>query len=123
MSDDQNMATMPIPELVAAIREKVQDDSWFDAQPLVGFTLGILAGRLMDEHELRLKCEETLEFYADPESYHAIAFISDPPHGPFMEDFDEDYLDYSPHMYDRPMPGKRAREALKPEVRTRGQTD
>ena len=47
----------------------------------------------------------TLDFYADPETYFAIAFIPDPPSGEFMDDFsDTSYLGRKP--------GKMAREAL-----------
>lgn len=63
-----------------------------------------IAGLRADKAELLAG----LEFYADPENYHAIAFFSDPPHGEFMNDFSEtDWSDY-----DRPMPGKRARELI-----------
>lgn len=55
------------------------------------------------------KLREALEFYADPETYHAITFMIDPPCGGFEDDFDEDHGD---EFYDRPMPGKRARAAL-----------
>jgi len=51
---------------------------------------------------------EALSFYADPESYHAIAFIGDPPCGEFSDDFS----DVDHYHYDRPMPGKLARETL-----------
>ena len=51
---------------------------------------------------------EALAFYADPENYHAIAFIPDRPTGAFMEDFSK--VDH-PH-YDRKMPGKEARKAI-----------
>lgn len=44
MSED--MATMPIPELVAGIREKAQD-----MPPLHALTFGVLSGRLMKEYE------------------------------------------------------------------------
>jgi hypothetical protein len=50
---------------------------------------------------------DALSFYADPESYLAIAFFFDPPCGWFEGDFDDG------HGYGRPMPGKLAREALK----------
>ena len=50
-----------------------------------------------------------LFFYSEPENYHAIAFFADPPAGAFMDDFDENH---GHHFYDRPMPGKMAREAL-----------
>ena len=32
---------------------------------------------------------ETLKFYADPDTYFAIAFLPDPPCGEFINDFDE----------------------------------
>ena len=50
--------------------------------------------------------EAALQFYAEPETYVAIAFWPDPPCGAFMEDFshvDDDWGD---------RPGKRARAAL-----------
>lgn len=53
---------------------------------------------------------KTLLFYADSDSYFAITFLSDPPCGEFMTDFDEEH-EFTD--YDRPMPGKRARQTLK----------
>jgi len=53
--------------------------------------------------ELLLKMDEALAFYADPETYFAVAFLSDPPAGPFMEDFSETDLGMKP--------GKLARNA------------
>jgi len=53
---------------------------------------------------------DTIEFYADPEQYHAIMFVADRPAGAFADDFDE-YHGNS--FYDRPMPGKTARLAIK----------
>jgi hypothetical protein len=44
MSDD--MATMPIPELVRGIREKAND-----MQPLQALVMGLLSGRLLTEYE------------------------------------------------------------------------
>ncbi len=55
------------------------------------------------------KLREGLEFYADPDNYIAISFLSDPPCGEFMDDFDEDHGN---PLFDRPMPGKRARTLL-----------
>jgi hypothetical protein len=52
---------------------------------------------------------EALGFYANPESYHAISFLADPPCGAFMDDFSEDH---GHPNYERPMPGNRARRAL-----------
>lgn len=53
-----------------------------------------------------MRLREALEFYADPETYHAMLCQFDYPAGGFESDFDED------PDYGRPMPGKRAREAL-----------
>ena len=53
--------------------------------------------------------KKALEFYADPETYFAIAFFPDPPNGEFMEDFS----DTGPELGSKP--GKRAREALERE--------
>jgi len=53
---------------------------------------------------------DALEFYACPSTYHAISFVSDPPCGEFMDDFDGDH---ESDFYTRWMPGKRAREALR----------
>jgi len=52
---------------------------------------------------------EALAFYADPSTYHASAISPDPPCGEFWEDFSEDHGDA---FYNRPMPGKRARDAI-----------
>ena len=52
---------------------------------------------------------KVLRFYANPETYHAIYFVNDYPCGDFEDDFDRDH---GSEHYDRPMPGKRAREAL-----------
>lgn len=62
---------------------------------------------LVKEYEKRISdLEEALMFYADPENYHAIKFIGDPPCGSFIDDFSE------VNNYNRPMPGKLARETL-----------
>lgn len=50
-----------------------------------------------------------LAFYAEPATYHAIAFVPDLPAGAFVGDFDESHGD---NWYDRPMPGARARAAM-----------
>lgn len=52
------------------------------------------------------KLVNTVGFYADPEHYHAIAFLPDNPAGEFMTDFaDNDDYDY-------PKPGARARKTV-----------
>lgn len=45
-----------------------------------------------------------LAFYANPETYFAIAFLGDPPCGPFVKDFEKTRLGLKP--------GKKARAAL-----------
>lgn len=50
---------------------------------------------------------ETLTIYADPGFYHAIVIIGDAPTGGFDED-----VSVVPSRYDRPMPGKAARDGL-----------
>jgi hypothetical protein len=52
---------------------------------------------------------EALEFYADPDTYHAFAFMAESPAGRFIEDFSFDHGD---DFYQRDMPGKLARAAL-----------
>jgi hypothetical protein len=52
--------------------------------------------------------EDALAFYADPESYFAIAFWFDPPCGGFRDDFS----DVENEFFERPMPGALARETL-----------
>jgi len=53
---------------------------------------------------------EALEFYADPETYHGSVTLFDPPGGGWESDFSDDH---GHPDYQRPMPGKRARKALK----------
>lgn len=53
---------------------------------------------------------EALLFYAMPGTYHAIAFVPDQPAGEFMDDFSDDHGD---NFYQRPMPGDRARAAVR----------
>jgi len=57
--------------------------------------------------------EAALEFYANPETYHAIVMLGDEPCGEFADDFSEDEWTKE-SGYDRPMPGKIARTALAP---------
>ncbi len=52
---------------------------------------------------------EALELYAEPESYHVLAFPEDAPGGLLGGDFDAEHGDT---FYDREMPGKKARAAL-----------
>jgi hypothetical protein len=69
----------------------------------------VASSRLRSLLEERERLFEALAFYADPENYHAIAILADPPCGEFVDDFDDDH---GHPDYDRPMPGKRARSAL-----------
>ena len=59
---------------------------------------------------------DALEVYANPESYHAVAFYIDRPAGDFADDFSK--VDH-PH-YQRLMPGKLARKAIKELARRYG---
>lgn len=60
-----------------------------------------------DMRDERDRYREALEMYANPDFYYACAFHFDRPTGGFDEDFEYN------KEYGRPMPGKRAREALK----------
>jgi hypothetical protein len=64
----------------------------------------------MTTEEKLKKAIEALEFYADPCTYDAIAFMADRPAGEFADDFSDDH---GFNQYSRPMPGKVARDALK----------
>lgn len=70
--------------------------------------------RLRADHERlsaeRVVLQDALAFYGDPQTYHAVAFLFDPPCGGFDDDFDEEHGE---PFYDRPMPGKLARETLR----------
>jgi hypothetical protein len=55
------------------------------------------------------KAINALEFYANPDTYFAIAFIADQPAGEFVDDFSNDH---GCDQYERPMPGKMARYAI-----------
>ena len=61
--------------------------------------------------EVIVRLKKALEFYADPGNYHAIHFVAEAFHGPFMEDFSEDHGDDD--FYRLRMPGVIARRALK----------
>jgi hypothetical protein len=68
----------------------------------------------MPKHEITIRqldqALEALCFYANPENYHAMTITADPPCGAFADDFSEDHgFDH----YDRPMPGAKARAALR----------
>jgi hypothetical protein len=52
--------------------------------------------------------EEAVDFYANPESYHGIGFMVDPPAGEFADDVSN----HQHPAYPRPMPGAKARRAL-----------
>lgn len=52
---------------------------------------------------------DALTAYADPASYHAVAFLFDRPCGEFADDFSR----VRESGYNRPMPGKLARQAFR----------
>jgi len=55
---------------------------------------------------------DALSQYANPEFYHAIMILADRPSGEFADDFSQ-ADDPSYTHYNREMPGKLAREAIK----------
>lgn len=69
-----------------------------------------LVAQINEEDEEAERMREALEFYADPDTYFGMSIICDPPCGDFYRDFDEDHGN---DFYDRAMPGKQARDALK----------
>lgn len=92
------------------------EDNTFDCDegvPATKYIRADLVGTLSSENARltdRVKVlEAALEFYADPQTYHAVAFMADPPCGDFIDDFSEDHGD---EFYERPMPGKLARTTL-----------
>lgn len=60
---------------------------------------------------------EALEFYADPDTYFAIGFMSDPPCGDFLTDISECVDSYG---LDQTKPGMRARTALAAREASKG---
>jgi hypothetical protein len=61
-----------------------------------------------EQRKLLILLADTLSFYADPQTYFAIAFLPDRPNGDFMDDFSDCEDEYG----DCFKPGKRAREAI-----------
>lgn len=59
---------------------------------------------------------DALAMYANPESYHAVAFLFDAPCGDFADDFSR----VQHPCYNRVMPGKEARAALRKLERSYG---
>lgn len=72
----------------------------------------------MNEQDMIKKLIKTLYFYANPETYHAISFFPDSPCGGFLDDFTIE----AGSIYDRPMPGAKARRLLE-EILDEGETD
>lgn len=89
-------------DVIAALQKK--SDRYTDAAVYPAAVDAI--NFLLAENE---RLAEALEFYADPASYFAIAFIPDPPCGEFMDDFSDDHGDGDFPGY---RAGKRARAAL-----------
>jgi hypothetical protein len=72
-----------------------------------------MADKLKQYQDLCGMLWETLQHYGDPEFYHAIAIMADRPAGGFADDFDKSYSNLE---YDRPMPGKLARETMEAAI-------
>lgn len=65
--------------------------------------------RLVEDYKRALGMAiAALREYGDPDFYHAVAIIADRPAGAFADDFSRDPIS----QYNRPMPGKLARETL-----------
>lgn len=50
--------------------------------------------KLLEDEVIKLRAENlflktTLTFYADPDTYFAIAMLGDPPHGDFLDDMSD----------------------------------
>lgn len=67
---------------------------------------------LLQDHDRlrrhRAKLMIALDFYANPETYFAIAVLADPPNGDFMDDFSEEEAPWGSRRF----PGKLARETI-----------
>ncbi len=72
--------------------------------------LAALRKQLVVSRQTERSAVEALEEYANPENYHAVAFLFDRPCGGFADDFSDDH---GHPDYDRAMPGKLARETLR----------
>lgn len=83
---------------------------WQAAIDLLRNHLAQLQAQLAAMTAERDRLEAALEFYADPDTYFGCGFLFDRPTGGFDSDFDDGHEDY-----DRPMPGKAARAALRGE--------
>lgn len=93
-----------IEDLLAALQEAVNmEPEWRVMYEVEIKELAAAAIKTIEE------MTAALEFYADPGTYHACGFFFDRPTGGFDEDFSEDHGD---PFYDRPMPGKLARQVL-----------
>lgn len=91
---DATRAVEKAEEIMSALRS-----SGLAVVPASGFD------RIVAQYDIAV---EALQFYSDEATYHAVAFVADPPAGSFMDDFSED----EGSEYERPMPGKTARAAL-----------
>ena len=92
----RQLDAIPIVQDTARLRQAYRD---------IGFLL-----KLLEQYG------DTIAFYAEPEIYHGVAFISDPPAGEFAEDFGAP-TEHGHPLYPRPMPGLRARQTLKEACR------
>jgi len=84
-------------------------DAWNDGCNITKAIELISSVRKADRNKIGT-LEETLVFYADPETYHGCAFMFDKPTGGFDEDFS---ADHGHEDYDRSMPGQKARDILR----------
>lgn len=80
-----------------------------DSAPVLAHLCAVAGDRITELCAENERLMEALSFYANVGIYHGCSFMFDRPTGGYDEDFDDDHGD---PFYDRPMPGKLARQAL-----------
>lgn len=101
---------MTLDEAIAHAKEKAEQEGECGEEHLQLYQwLKELRVRRQDPTMDRIA--EALNFYGNPETYHACSFFFDPPTGGFDDDFGEPEEHGHP-FYDRPMPGKLARATI-----------
>lgn len=111
IENERAIETMRLQQQLAAANEQIgqlkrAQENWSHGMDIV---IQDYEQQLATARAEAVALREALEFYADPETYHACTFLFDSPTGGFDEDLDEDH---GHGRYDRPMPGKLARQAL-----------
>lgn len=101
-------------DLIKAEIERIREEleNYHDPEAKIAtHTLKELIEVIFDQNAKIAIAADALHFYADPDSYFAISILDDPPCGEFARDFSQDEWT-AICEYDRPMPGKLAREIM-----------